>query len=124
VVEGARTPVEEVLVQVWREVLEDEEVGIHDNFFELGGHSLLATRLIAEVQAVLRVELPVISLFEAPTIAELAMVIEQKQAALIEQTGSEELARIVTALEALSEDEIGTMLASEMERAKQGEEAT
>ena len=71
-----RTSVEEVLVKIWAEVLGVKRVGIHDNFFELGGHSLLATQLVSRVRDVFKVELPLRSVFEAPTIAELSKVVE------------------------------------------------
>jgi amino acid adenylation domain-containing protein len=73
---AARTPVEELLVGVWREILGVEDVGIEDDFFELGGHSLLATQLMSRVRNAFTVEVPLRQLFESPTIAELAQHIE------------------------------------------------
>ncbi|MCT7957942.1 amino acid adenylation domain-containing protein [Laspinema palackyanum] len=71
-----RTTTEEHLVQIWAEVLGIKRVGIHDNFFELGGHSLLATQLASRVRDKFGLELPLRSVFESPTIAELAPVVQ------------------------------------------------
>jgi amino acid adenylation domain-containing protein len=60
--------VEEMLTEIWEKVLDLERVSIADNFFELGGHSLLATRVTSRVREMFGVELPVRSVFEAPTI--------------------------------------------------------
>jgi len=72
-----QTPIQEVLCEVFAEVLEIEKAGIHDNFFELGGHSLLATKAIYRIHDRLKVDLPIPSLFENPTVAKLAQVVEQ-----------------------------------------------
>jgi FkbH-like protein len=76
-----RTPFEEILAAIWRELFDIEPIGVHDNFFELGGHSLLATLVISRVHDTLGVSLPATALFETPTIEGLALAIaEQKMA--------------------------------------------
>ncbi|MGM0348079.1 amino acid adenylation domain-containing protein [Streptomyces sp. Adlamb9] len=70
------TPTEEAVAHVWREALGAERVGIHDDFFELGGHSLLATQVVAGIRRALGVRLPLRTLFEAPTVADLARAVD------------------------------------------------
>jgi amino acid adenylation domain-containing protein/FkbH-like protein len=72
-----RTPTEEVVAGIWSEVLKRERVSVEDNFFDLGGHSLLATQVISRVRKLLDTELPLRAIFEAPTVRELAMRIEE-----------------------------------------------
>jgi amino acid adenylation domain-containing protein len=67
---------EALLAGIWASVLGVERVGVHDNFFELGGHSLLISKVISRLQETLKVELPMLSLFDSPTIAELAQHLE------------------------------------------------
>jgi amino acid adenylation domain-containing protein len=71
-----RNPVEETLAGIWRDLLQVEQVGMYDNFFELGGHSLHATRVLARVHDEFDVTIPLIRMFEAPTIAGLSEWIE------------------------------------------------
>ncbi|HEX2271743.1 MAG TPA: amino acid adenylation domain-containing protein, partial [Pyrinomonadaceae bacterium] len=76
---AARTPVEEKLSDIWSDVLGVEQISVHDDFFELGGHSLLATQVISRVRKTYNVELPLRALFETPTIARFAELIEEQK---------------------------------------------
>lgn len=71
-----RTPTEEALAAIWADVLGIERAGALDNFFDLGGHSLLATRVVARARAALGVEVPLLALFRAATLADFATDIE------------------------------------------------
>jgi amino acid adenylation domain-containing protein len=74
---GPRSATEETLCRLWEEVLRQERVGIHDNFFKIGGHSLLAARVAARMRECFQVDLPLRRMFESPTIAQLAQVVDQ-----------------------------------------------
>ncbi len=71
-----RTIVEEALAGIWSKVLGVARVGVHDSFFDMGGHSLLATQTLSRVREAFRIELPLRSLFEAPTVAGFAECLE------------------------------------------------
>jgi len=97
-----RTPVQEALAEIWAQVLGLNQVGIYDNFFELGGHSLLATKIISRVINTLLVKVPLRSLFQAATVANMAVVIVQNQ---VEKAESKDIDRMLAELEALSDEE-------------------
>lgn len=67
-----RNPHELQLTALWRQVLQDDSIGIHDNFFEVGGHSLKAVELFAQIEHVYGVKLPLAVLFQSPTIEKIA----------------------------------------------------
>ncbi|MEW5959982.1 MAG: non-ribosomal peptide synthetase [Chloroflexota bacterium] len=72
-----QTPTEELLAEIWADVLKTKPVGRHDNFLELGGHSLLATQIVSRIRDALHLELPLHRFFETSTVAGLAQTIEQ-----------------------------------------------
>lgn len=73
------TEVEKVLAEIWTEVLGVEQVGIHDNFFALGGDSLKATQVMSRLVASFQINLPLGTLFQAPTIEQLAEFLHSPQ---------------------------------------------
>ncbi|MFJ9967582.1 amino acid adenylation domain-containing protein [Streptomyces avermitilis] len=75
------TPVEQVLCDLYAQVLGVQVVGAEDDFFDLGGHSLLATRLISRIRTTLGAEIQIRALFKSPTPAELALALNQTEAA-------------------------------------------
>jgi acyl carrier protein len=103
---------EQKLTRIWAEVLSIDHIGIHDNFFDLGGHSLAATRIVAQVIKQFQLQIPLQTLFQSPTIAEMAT-------AMVDQPGNEvnenELDQILTELESLTNDEAQRMLAEDSE---------
>ncbi|MBM2803365.1 MAG: amino acid adenylation domain protein, partial [Deltaproteobacteria bacterium] len=73
-----RNRLELELVKIWQELLEVTPVGIRDNFFNLGGHSLLAIRLIAQIENLTGKNIPVATLFRAPTIEQLSAILQDE----------------------------------------------
>jgi amino acid adenylation domain-containing protein len=95
------TPTEQQIADIWTQLLKLEQIGIHDNFFALGGHSLLATQVISRLRQGFGIELPLQTLFEAPTVSELSSRIEticwasqQSKAPVGDTTGDYEEGRL------------------------------
>jgi phthiocerol/phenolphthiocerol synthesis type-I polyketide synthase E len=89
------TEIEQLIADLWKELLGATQPGIHDNFFELGGHSLLATQLIARLREIFLVDLPLEVLFETPTIVRLAEVVEELLTEKVEALADEELQHLL-----------------------------
>jgi acyl carrier protein len=102
-----RTAIEEVLAEIWAEILEVERVGIEDDFFVLGGHSLKAIQLISKIRQTLEIEISVRQLFNHSTISQLTQV-------MIELVGNEgllnEIAVTVQEISQLSPEEVQALL--------------
>jgi non-ribosomal peptide synthetase component F len=88
---GKLTPIEEIVAGIWCEVLRLPAIKRNGNFFNLGGHSLLVTQVLARIRDYLKIELPVRSLFESPTLEEFSQLIQEQ----ISQ-GQNELTSIAT----------------------------
>jgi tyrocidine synthetase-3 len=113
-----RNLVEEQLAEIWKQVFGVERVGIHDNFFDLGGHSLIATQVIGRVRQMLHTELLVRSVFESPTIAELATAIakleEQPKVTdtkINKRIDAHRAGDLLSKVDELSESELDSLLA-------------
>ena len=102
--EAPQGPVEEVLASIWQELLGVERVGRHDNFFDLGGHSLLAVQLLARIRHDLGRDVTLKSLFEAPTVAEVANGL---------QFSPKDIHILEKSIDSLTEDEILELLKEE-----------
>jgi len=83
-----RSVTEEVLAELWREVLTAERIGIHDNFFGLGGDSLVATQLTARINSRFELDISVVSVFRFPTVSAQAILIESELMDQIERIGN------------------------------------
>jgi acyl transferase domain-containing protein/acyl carrier protein len=90
-----QTDLEQTLAEIWQQLLGIERISIHDNFFALGGHSLSATQVTSHIRKTLQIELPLQSLFDHPTIAQLAQAIEDLLLEEIESLTEEEARRLL-----------------------------
>ncbi|MEU8106752.1 phosphopantetheine-binding protein [Nonomuraea muscovyensis] len=93
-----RTDAEALVGDVFAEVLDVSEPGADDDFFTLGGHSLLAVRVVARLRAVAGVEVPIRTLFTAPTVEGLARTVEDLLLAELAEMSDEEAARLAREL--------------------------
>jgi amino acid adenylation domain-containing protein len=80
-----RDPTEQIIAEIWADILGVDQVGVHDDFFGLGGHSLLATRVLARLRQAFAAEFPLRRLFEATTVADLAAAVTDFIAAEIDK---------------------------------------
>jgi ubiquinone/menaquinone biosynthesis C-methylase UbiE/acyl carrier protein len=108
-----RNPVEEKLASIWSEVLSVDRIGIHDKFAELGGDSLQATRIVSRVLSSFQLQVPLGSLLESATIADMAGMIARGRKSSPE---SEDLVHALGEIEALSEVEARRLLGGEDHR--------
>lgn len=107
-----RNRFEEAVVSIWGEALGISQVGIHDNFFELGGHSLVATQIISRLSGHFELELPLRTLFENPSVAQLAEQIARIQDQQVELENE----RLLDMLEKLSDEEVQAVLKQRTDR--------
>jgi acyl carrier protein len=123
-----RTPAEQALAAIWSEVLGVERVGVDDNFFDLGGHSLLAMQVVSRAREFFGVEVPLAKLFDHPTLAGQAHAFMESQAQEPElapapgptiQRRSKSIDRQLAELDRLSEDEVKSLLQTEMQLARE-----
>lgn len=103
-----RTATEETLATLWAQVLRVPRVGVGDSFLELGGHSLLATELLSRINETFQMSLPLLSLYEAPSLGDLAAVIVQTQAG---KADAEALARLLDEVEGMQAEQLQAALA-------------
>jgi amino acid adenylation domain-containing protein len=111
IVIAPQTFVEIELAKIWASLLKIEELSVHDDFFDLGGHSLLATQVVSRIRKTFEKEIPLRSIFDAPTVAKLAVVIESTPGAAIVDLEME-----LEALESLSDEEAERLLQDQQQQ--------
>jgi acyl carrier protein len=103
--------IEQSIANIWQELLGVGRVGVNDNFFELGGHSLLALQLISRLRATFQAEVSLHLVFNSPTVADLAAVIEQSGRAA--RADAEKMEQTLRLVEQLTESELEALLAEQ-----------
>jgi amino acid adenylation domain-containing protein len=109
-----RGDLERQLERLWSRLLGVEGIGVHDDFFRLGGHSLLGTRLIGRVREEMGVDLPLRSVFNAPTVAKMAAEIAE---ARLQSADREVLERMLAEVRQLTPEQVRALLDAEDEAA-------
>jgi len=104
---------EKELTAKWQELLGIKDIGIYDSFFELGGNSLLGTQLLSQLRDMYRLELPIRTLFEDPTVAAVAKYIESSQEKNQTNGAMDKIAETVAQIESLSEEQVRALLQQE-----------
>jgi surfactin family lipopeptide synthetase C len=104
-----QTVLQDVLLTVWTSILGIDKIGIEGDFFELGGDSVLATQIISRLRDMFRMDLPLIVLFDSPTIEKLAqfMIENEARPGLVEKT-----AALLKRIEGMTEEEVTRTLQS------------
>jgi acyl carrier protein len=108
--EAPQGEIEEILAGIWQELLQVARAGRRDNFFDLGGHSLLAVQIVARVREVFQVDIPLVTIFYAATIATFA---EKVLAIRLSQFEAADIERLTSEINELSEDELEKLIAQE-----------
>lgn len=106
-----RNEVEQTVAEIWQNLFGIEQVSVEDNFFDLGGHSLLAIQVISQLRNAFAVELPISSLFEAQTVANVAALIVEGQ---IEQEFGD-IEQLLESIESLSQEEVKEHITKELQ---------
>jgi len=109
-----RNDLEKEIASVWEQLLGIEGIGIHDNFFDLGGNSLSGTQLVAKLRSQFQVDLPLRELFEDPTIAAVAAIIEQQRKQHDQKT--DKIKDLFKKVEQMSEEDVQAMLAQQKKK--------
>jgi len=111
-----RNEAEQTIAAIWQQLLGIAQVGIADNFFDLGGHSLLAIQVISRLRQAFQIELSVQTIFNMPTVAELAAHIQKTHRPA--GADAEKFARLLEMIEKASEEELKILLAEKKEALK------
>jgi acyl carrier protein len=102
-----RNEIEQTITSIWQNILGIDQIGIYDDFFALGGNSLLATQVASHLRRALQVDISLRIFLETTTVAELALLVVQEQAELVEQR---RLLDLLEEMDRLSDDDVNILL--------------